>query len=82
MSSSSRTARGRRWTLLGHPIGVRGDLAAVLCEHPADRLDPEAVAVFVDEGDYLGGRGSSSRAKKAEAAFKIGGFHQSAQRVL
>jgi len=27
--------------------------------------------MFVDEGDYRGGRGSSSRAKKAEAAFKI-----------
>ncbi len=27
--------------------------------------------MFVDEGDYRGGRGSSSRAKKAEAAFNI-----------
>jgi hypothetical protein len=43
----------------------------VLSEHPADRLDPELVAVFVDEPDYLGSRGSSSRAKKADAAFKI-----------
>ena len=37
-----------------HPVGVRGDLAAVLGEHPADRLDPEAVSVLVDVGDYLG----------------------------
>ena len=35
----------RRRPLLGHPVGVRGDLAAVLGEHPADRLDPEAVPV-------------------------------------
>ena len=70
MSSSSRTARddgGRS----GHPIGVRGDLAPVLGEHTADRLDPEAMAMFVDEGDYRGGRGRAPGAKKAEAAFKI-----------
>jgi hypothetical protein len=27
--------------------------------------------MFVDELDYLGSRGSNSRAKKAEAAFRI-----------
>ena len=43
----------------------------MLGEHPADRLDPEPVPVVVDEGDYLGSRGSSSAAKKADAAFKI-----------
>ena len=62
---------GRRRTLLGHPIGVRGDLAAVLGEHPADRLDPEAVPVLVDEGDYLGCRRSSSAPKKTAADFNI-----------
>jgi hypothetical protein len=40
----------------------------VLAQHAADRLDPEAASMLVDEGDYLGSRGSSSRAKKADAA--------------
>src|SRR5581483_3484710 len=47
-------------------IGGRGEL-----QHAADRLDPPALAVHVDEAHHLGGRGSSSRAKKAEAAFNI-----------
>ena len=62
---------GRRRALLGHPVGVRGDLAAVLGEHPADRLDPEAIPVSVDVGDYLGCRRSSSAPKKAAADFRI-----------
>jgi hypothetical protein len=40
-----------------------GDLDAVPGEHTADRLDPEAVLVTVDEGHYQGSRESSSRAK-------------------
>jgi hypothetical protein len=52
-------------------IRARGDLAAVLGQHPADRLDPEPGLVRVDEADYHGSRGSSSRAKKLEAASKI-----------
>ena len=61
----------RRRPLAGHPVGVRGDLAAVLGEHPADRLDPEPVPVGVDEGDHLGDWRSSSAPKKCAAAFKI-----------
>lgn len=37
----------------------------------ADRLDPEAVVMFVDEHAYLGRCGSSSVAKKTEAALRI-----------
>ncbi|SRR5258708_312268 len=33
--------------------------------------DPEPVAVFVDETHYFGSRGSSSLAKKADAALRI-----------
>src|SRR5438552_13598014 len=44
----------------------RGDL-----QHIADRLDPEPVPVFVDEAHYFGSRGSSSLAKKADAALRI-----------
>lgn len=41
-------------------------------QHVADRLDPtEIIFVSVDEGDYLGSRGSSSRAENADTAFKI-----------
>ncbi len=42
----------------------------MLAQHPADRLHPEAVPVGVDEVHYLGSRGSSSRAKKADAALE------------
>jgi hypothetical protein len=38
---------------------------------PADRLDPEAPAVLVDERAHFGRRGSCSPAKNTEAAFKI-----------
>jgi hypothetical protein len=41
-------------------------------QHLADRIDPaELLAVLVDELDYFGSRGSSSRAKKADAALRI-----------
>ena len=43
----------------------------MLAKHAADRLDPEPVPVIVDERDYHGSRGSSSRAKNDEAANKI-----------
>jgi len=55
----------RRWSRDRRVISRRGDLQRL-----ADRLDPEAVPVFVDELHYFGSRGSSSRAKKAEAAFR------------
>ena len=54
----------RGQALLGHEVGVRGDLQAMLAEHPADRLDPETVAELVDELDYLGCWRSSSAPKK------------------
>ncbi len=48
----------------------RGDRGAVLAQHAADRLDPEHIAVLIDErGQNFGGR-SSSAAKKAEAALR------------
>jgi len=43
----------------------------VLAQDPADRLDPELLTVRVDVGDHRGGRGSSSRAKKLAADFRI-----------
>src|SRR5690625_4816197 len=52
-------------------IGARGDLATVLSKHPADRLDPKTLPVCLDElADYRRG-GSSSRAKKDAAAFRM-----------
>jgi hypothetical protein len=57
---------GRRRPALRGIIGGRGEL-----QDFTDRLDPGRIPVCVDEGDYLGGRGSSSRAKKAAAAFRI-----------
>jgi hypothetical protein len=57
-------------TLLASEHGVvrgRGDLQRL-----ADRLDSPALAVSAYElHDFLGSRGSSSAAKKAEAAFRI-----------
>jgi len=64
--------RSGRWgPRLRHPVRVRGDLAAVLGEHTADRLDPEAVPVSVDEGDYLFCWRSSSAPKKVAADLRI-----------
>ena len=57
-------------------VGGGGEL-----QDPADRLDPELLAVCRDVADYLAGR-SSSAAKKADADFKMGGIHRSAQRAL
>src|SRR4029077_6995129 len=58
----------------GCPVAVRawGDLHTVLGEHAADRLDPETAGPhLVDESADQRWRGSSSRAKKIEAAFRI-----------
>src|SRR5688500_18798331 len=71
---------GTRWPLQRGLVGLRGELAAVLGEHQADRLDPEltalpvrdrVVAVLVDEPHEPGEGRSSSAAKKADAVFKI-----------
>ena len=61
----------RRWSALGGVLGARGDLAAMLGQHSADRLNPEPDVVFGDEPNYHGNRGSSARAKKLEAASRI-----------
>jgi hypothetical protein len=52
-------------------IGGRSDLQPELGQHGTDRLDSEPVLVFCDERYELGSRGSSSLAKKADAAFRI-----------
>jgi len=64
----------RRPPPLGDPIGVRGDPATVLTEHPADRLDPERVAMRVDERDHFWDVASSSAPTKADAASGLAGF--------
>ena len=61
----------RRWAGLIGVVGGRGDPDVAFAQHPADRLDPEPVPILVDESHYFPSRGSSSRAKKADAAFKI-----------
>lgn len=66
---AQRSWRGRAG--LERLVGGRGNRHAVLGQHAADRLDPEPVTVVVDEPDYQGSRGSSSRAKKLEAANRI-----------
>ena len=50
----------RERSAAGGVVAGRGDL-----QFPADRLDPEAFAVGLDEASHFGSRGSSSRAKKA-----------------
>src|SRR5262249_57842029 len=50
----------------GGVVRGRGDLQRL-----ADRLDPPAVPMSVDQGHYFGSRGSSSRAKKLAAALRI-----------
>src|SRR6266511_2264983 len=57
---------GRRRPLLVGVVGGRCDL-----QHLADRLDTELLPVGVDEPGHFGRRGSSSLAKKAEAALRI-----------
>src|SRR6185312_5289328 len=61
----------RRRAGLGRVVRARSDLVSVRGEHATDRPDPERVVVLVDERDHHGSRGSSSRAKKLEAANKI-----------
>src|SRR5690606_24554337 len=62
----------RPLTALDLVVRGRRDLQPGLAQDPADRLDTaQRFPMFVDELDYFGSRGSSSRAKKAEAAFKI-----------
>ena len=56
----------RRLPAAGGVVRRPGDLQLA-----ADRLDPEALAVGVDDAGHFGSRGSSSRAKKAEAAWRI-----------
>lgn len=58
-------------SLLECVVNGRSDLYPVLCEHAADRLDPEPVTMVIDELNYHGSRGSSSRAKNEEAANRI-----------
>jgi hypothetical protein len=66
------TLGSSRWRSgLGCVIGGRGDSAVMYTKHVADRLDPEPGTIGVDELDYHGSRGSSSRAKKDDAANKI-----------
>jgi hypothetical protein len=60
--------------VLGSPVDARGDPHAVLTQHATGRLDPEDLAVLVDEGHYLGSRASSSGTKKLDAAVRIGGL--------
>ena len=62
---------GNRFDLPG-PIRPRGDRQALLAQGLTDRLDPVAVGThLVDEPADQRRRGSSSLAKKTEAAFKI-----------
>src|SRR5450759_1357081 len=64
--------RDRSTGLIPGPVGPRGDLAALLAQDPADRLDRVALAALdVDEAHHQRLRGSSSPAKKTVAAFKI-----------
>ena len=50
----------------------RRDLQTRVAQDTADPFDTaERFPTLVDEPDYLGSRGSNSRAKKAEAAFRI-----------
>ena len=52
-------------------VSGRSDLQPELGQHGTDRLDSEPLLVFRDEIYEFGSRGSSSLAKKADAAFKI-----------
>jgi hypothetical protein len=66
-----------RWASLDRIVSAWGDRAAVLRQHPADRLDPESstidhvVAMLANELHERGDGRSSSAAKKADAVFKI-----------
>ena len=52
------------WWTIGFAAPVRG-------EHTTDRLDPEPGTMIIDELNYHGSRGSSSRAKNEEADNRI-----------
>src|SRR5579862_8075648 len=57
---------GRSWPAASSVVRGRGDL-----QHSADRLDPKVAALCLDVAGHLGGRGSSSRAKKDAADLRI-----------
>ena len=59
-------ATGRSRALPCGVVRLGGDL-----QFTADRLDPEALAAGLAEAGDFGSRGSSSRAKQTEAAFRI-----------
>ena len=60
------------WPALGSAVAAGGDEPTIRrAEHAADGLDPETIAVFVDERDHLVVGRSSSAAKNADAVFKI-----------
>src|SRR5215216_4146717 len=62
-----------RWRAgLPGAVAARGDRQALLTQDPADRLDPvPSRTLHVDERADQRWRGSSSLAKKIEAAFRI-----------
>lgn len=60
----------------------RGDLAAMLGAHPADRNDPEPSAMPGNERTDQRRRGSLSRAKKVVAALRISMFSSSSRFFL
>jgi hypothetical protein len=64
------------------PVGGRGDLQTVHGPCPADRYDPEPVAVLVDELTDQRCSGSHSRAKKLVAALGISIVYSSSRRLL
>ena len=68
-----RVAAGprRRRAGLGRVVGARGHLHACRSQDGADGLDPELVAVGVDERDYFLCWRSSSAPKKLAARFRI-----------
>ena len=65
-SRSSSTPAGRAPAAGALVVGGRRH-----AQGPADRLDPEALAMLVDERAHFGRCGSSSPAKNTDAAFKI-----------
>lgn len=66
----------------GVPVGGRGDLQTVHGPCPADRYDPESVAVLVDELTDQRCSGSHSLAKKLLAALGISIVYSSSRRLL
>jgi hypothetical protein len=65
-------AGSRRPAAFPRPVGPRGDLATLLTQHPADRLDRMALSPhLVDERHDQRPRESSAPAKKVVAALRI-----------